>query len=355
MTHTILAINPGSTSTKLAVFHDEHETAATTINHSAEELARYASVAEQRDLRLKSIHDFLGDTKPDAVVGRGGLMRPIPSGVYRVCLSMIDDLMSARFGEHASNLGAPLAQAVADEHAVPAFIVDPVVVDEMDDIARITGLPEIQRLSRFHALNHKSSAREAARKLGRPYEKLNLIIAHLGGGISVAAHRRGRVVDVNNALHGDGPFSPERCGTTPTGPLVEMCFAGDLSKREILKRLAGRGGLVAHLGTNDLREVDARIQGGDKQAKLVLDALAHQVSKEIASHGATLCGKVDAIVITGGIAHDKMVVNAVRRRIKYLARVIVIPGEREMISLATNALAILRGERKVKSYPGGGG
>lgn len=351
---TILAINPGSTSTKLAVFRNSREVASKSISHPVDEIGKFKRVTDQTDMRYTHVLSFISEVgilhKLSSVVGRGGLMRPIPSGVYNVNNAMLEDLSSGKYGEHASNLGAIIAQRVATAANIRAYIVDPVVVDEMDDVARITGHPDIQRMSRFHALNHKSSARAAASKLGKPYEECNLIVAHLGGGISVGAHKKGRVVDVNNALYGDGPFSPERCGTLPIGDLVKLCLSGDKTEAEIKKALAGRGGVVAHLGANDLRIVEEKIKNGDAKAKLVLDALIYQVAQEIAKHGATLSGDVDAIVITGGIAYDKGFVKTLSTRIKFLARVIVIPGEREMISLATNVLAVLRGEREPMEY-----
>jgi butyrate kinase len=277
-------------------------------------------------------------------------MRPIESGVYAVNDAMLEDLRSGGFGEHASNLGAIIASRIATAGSCPAFIADPVVVDELDDLARWSGVPEIERRSIFHALNHKSAAREAARRLGRRYEDLNMIVAHLGGGVSVGAHRRGRVVDVNNALDGDGPFAPERSGGLPAGQLVDLALAGTLTQTELRKRITGRGGLVAYCGTNDLSDIERRIEAGDERCRAAFEAMIYQISKEIAMHGATLSGRVDLVVLTGGMAHNARVVDGIRDRVSFLAPVEVIPGEREMVSLAAAACAALSGEAVVRSY-----
>ena len=347
---TILVINPGSTSTKLSVFYLNGDLRSATIPHSAEELAPFASVAAQREYRLGLVTDFLGDEKPAAVIGRGGLLAPLSGGVYRVNERMLADLESARYGEHASNLGAVLARAVAGRTGAKAFIADPVVVDELDDISRYSGLPEIERRSIFHALNQKSAARTAAAELGREYEELNLIVAHLGGGVSVGAHRRGRVVDVNNALDGEGPFSPERSGGLPAGQLLDLAAEYRDDEKALRRLLVGRGGLVAYLGTNDLREVRRRIEAGDEDARLAFDALALQIAKEIASHGATLAGEVDAIILTGGMAHNDELTGEIRRRVAHIAPVHLVPGEREMEALAENAREALAGRRPVQEY-----
>jgi butyrate kinase len=263
---------------------------------------------------------------------------------------MVRDLAAGTYGEHASNLGAMLAMEIANESARPAYIADPVVVDELDDVSRLSGLPELPRRSIFHALNQKSAAREACRRLGIRYESANLVVAHMGGGVSVGAHRGGRVVDVNNALDGEGPFTPERAGTVPAGQLLELAFSGSHSLAELKRRITGGGGLVAYCGTNDLRELSARMDAGDAHAKAVFGAMCHQIAKEIASHGATLRGAVDAIVLTGGMANDETVVNEAESRVSFLAPIVVIPGEREMVSLAAAALGALRGEREVRAY-----
>lgn len=365
-TPRILVINPGSTSTKVSLFEGEQERHSQTVSHSSESLSRFASLAEQAPFRRKAIDEFLTEHDVDprtlaAVVARGGLLRPLAGGVYEVSDAMIADLESGRYGVHASNLGGCLARAISD--GCPAYIADPVVVDEMDDVARLSGLPELPRRSIFHALNQKSAAREACRRRGLRYEDSSLIVAHLGGGISVGAHRNGRVVDVNNALDGEGPFSPERAGTLPAGQLVDLVLSGPHEAAEVKRMITGRGGLVAHCGTNDLREVIRRADaaatnvvgseadaGAAAHGDLVLRALCYHVAKEIASHGATLSGNVDAIVLTGGMAHEEIVVELISARVSYLAPIEIIPGEREMVSLAEAALGALRGEREVLRY-----
>ncbi len=351
----VLVINPGSTSTKISLFRDEDETVAEVLRHPASELAQYKHIIDQAGFRRAAIDAFLNTNQIDlstldAVIGRGGLLRPLESGVYRVGDAMVADLAAGAYGEHASNLGAILAQAIAGAAGCEAYIADPVVVDEMDDVARLSGVPEIARKSIFHALNQKSAAREAAARLGRPYEQINAIVAHMGGGCSVGAHRRGRVVDVNNALDGEGPFSPERAGTVPAGQLVELALSGDFTRAELKKKLTGRGGLVAYLGTNDLEEVIRRVNSDDAEARLVFDVMVYQISREIASHGATLAGNVDVIVLTGGMANNTLLIEEIHRRVAYLAPVEVIPGEREMLSLSRAACAALRGEVTANSY-----
>lgn len=354
--YRLLIINPGSTSTKIAIFDNEKPILETTLRHSNEELSPYKTVADQFEFRKNVILETLNAnginiTKLSAVVGRGGLLKPIESGTYRVNNLMLDDVREAVRGQHASNLGALIANEIASQLNIPAFIVDPVVVDEMDDIARISGMPEIERISIFHALNQKAVARRAARDLGKAYEELNLIVAHLGGGISVGAHRNGKVVDVNNALDGEGPFSPERTGTLPVGSLIKLCYSGKYTIDELKKKIVGKGGLVAYLGSNDGREVQAMVEQGNKDAELVYKAMAYQVAKEIGSCAAVLEGKVDAVVITGGLAYDKMfLVNWIKERTSFIADALVYPGEDEMIALAEGGLRVLRGEEQAKEY-----
>jgi butyrate kinase len=351
----ILVINPGSTSTKLALFKNETEFKAFTVSYTAGELAQFRSVMNQEEYRLLSLRHFMKTNRIDpkslgAVVGRGGLLKPIEGGTYRVNDAMLADLRTARFGEHASNLGAVLAWTIAREAGCPAFIVDPVVVDELDEPARVTGIPEIRRRSVFHALNQKSAAREVAARLKRPYERCSFIVAHLGGGVSVGAHRKGRVVDVNNALDGDGPIAPERAGSLPAGQLVEMCFSGKYSFEEVKHRLTGRGGLVAHRGSSSLEDLKKAAGSRDDQAKLLYEAMALRVSQEICRHGATLEGKVDRIVLTGGMARDEEFIARIRKRVRHVAPVVVIPGEREMLALARGALAVLAKRQRAKEY-----
>lgn len=351
----IFAINPGSTSTKVAFFTSDKEIVSETIAHSASEIAKFEKVADQADFRAKCVEDFAErhgiDIKNlDAVVGRGGLLKPISGGVYRVNAAMLRDLSSGIYGEHPCNLGGIIAEKVARDACCAAFIVDPVVVDEMDDIARFSGMPEITRISIFHALNQKSVSREIANKIGKPYCECNFIVAHIGGGISVGAHRKGRVIDVNNAFNGDGPFSPERSGGVPAIGLAEMCFSGKYTLAQVKKKIAGLGGMVAYKGTNDFKELSKMIDSGDEKASLVREAMAYQISKEIAMHGATLEGDVDRIIITGGIANDADFVEMIARRVRFLATVEVIPGEREMLSLARGFIAVKNGSEKEKEY-----
>jgi butyrate kinase len=287
----------------------------------------------------------------DGIIGRGGLLKPIPSGVYNVSENMLKDLEEAKYGEHASNLGAILAFELAKLANCPSFIADPVVVDELDDIARVSGIPDIERISIFHALNQKASAKRAAKELGKDYNECNLIVAHLGGGVSVGAHSRGLVVDVNNALDGDGPFSPERSGGVPIGGLVKMCFSGKYTMDEIKKKIKGKGGIVAYLGTNSCLEVQQMIQSNDEKAKLVYEAMAYQVSKEIGSLAAALKGEVDAVVLTGGIAYDKdNLVPWIKERVDFIAPVIVYPGENEMEALYNACVEGLQKPEMVKEY-----
>lgn len=356
MTPRILAINPGSTSTKIAVFAGDEPVFVETIRHDAVELASFGNVMDQeayrRDLILAALHRHgLAIADLAAVIGRGGLMRPIAGGTYAVNEAMLDDLRSCRFGTHASNLGAILARDLAGEAGIPALIADPVVVDELGPLARYSGHPDISRRSIFHALNHKAVARVAAAELGRPYEDLRLIVAHMGGGVSVGAHDRGRVVDVNNALDGDGPFSPERSGGLPAGAVVGWCFAPGAEEAEIRRRITGRGGFLAYLGTADGLEIDRRVAEGDDKAREVREAMAYQVAKEIGSMAAVLKGRLDAVILTGGLAHDKVLVDLISRRVSFLARVVVHAGEDEMGALARAALRALADPGTILIYP----
>lgn len=351
----LLIINPGSTSTKIAIFDNEKPVLETTLRHTNEELAPYKSILEQYEFRKNVILDTLNQnginiTKLSGVVGRGGLLKPMEGGTYKVNNTMLEDLKTAAMGQHASNLGAIIANEIASQLNIPAFIVDPVVVDEMDEIARISGMPEIARVSIFHALNQKAVARRAARDLGKSYDDVNLIVAHMGGGISVGAHRNGRVVDVNNALDGEGPFSPERTGTLPVGSLIKLCYSGKYTIDELKKKIVGKGGLVAYLGTNDGREVEAMISKGSKEAELVYQAMAYQVAKEIGSCAAVLEGKVDAVCLTGGLAYDKGLIGWIKERVGFIGDIRVYPGEDEMIALAEGGLRVLRGEEQAKEY-----
>jgi butyrate kinase len=360
--HRLLVINPGSTSTKVSVYEDEQPLFVGTLHHSAREIGAFDHILDQYEFRLRVILEWLQErgialASLSAVVGRGGLLRPIPSGTYRVTERMLTELGARnKEREHASNLGALLAHDIAEGVGLPAFIVDPVSVDEFDDLARVSGLPEIERRSLSHALNLKATARRAAADLGRPYPELNLIVVHLGGGISVTAHRRGQMVDVNQALDGTGPFAPERSGGLPVGDLVRMCFGVvpfdnlSLTYEEMFRKLAGQGGLVAHLGTNDAVEVEERIAVGDEHARLVYEAMAYQTAKEVGAMATVLEGLVDAIVITGGVAHSEMLVGWIRERVAWIAPVLVYPGEDEMLAMAQGALRVLRGEETARDY-----
>lgn len=353
--YLILLINPGSTSTKVSIFRNETTLYHSEIIHPLEELKKFKKIHDQEDFRYNAIMKFIEYSgvdlsEIDAVGCRGGLLRPVESGVYTVNNRMLGDLKKSRYGQHASNLGAILGMRFSQLIGCNAYIVDPVVVDEMDDASRITGIPQIKRRSIFHALNHKSSAREIASKLGKKYEKCNLIVAHMGGGISVGAHKGGRVVDVNNALDGDGPFSPERAGTLPAGQLVEFFVRSNLELRAFTGLLAGRGGLVAHLGTSNVEKIKEMMRNGNKKAEILYRAMALRVAQEIAKHGATLSGHVDGIILTGGLARDGDFVSIIRGRVGFLAPVFVLPGEREMLSLARGVLGVLRNEIKPKVY-----
>jgi butyrate kinase len=352
----ILAINPGSTSTKIGVFVNLNPIFLKNINHDPEELARFEKITDQFDYRKGIIAAQLNDAEvPEdvvkAVVGRGGLLRPIESGVYEVNERMKEDLRNSPIGEHASNLGGLIADAFARQlTGVKAYIANPVVVDELDEIARYTGHPLFKRISIFHALNQKAVARSHAKSLMRRYEEMNIIVAHLGGGVTVGAHCQGRVIDVNNGLDGEGPFSPERSGTLPVGDLVRTCFSGKYTQKEVLKMIKGSGGLVGYLGTNNAYEVEMKMIDGDKESEKILEAMSYQVAKEIGAMSAVLMGDVDAILITGGIAHSKWFVNKVIERVHKIAPVHVYPGEDEMKALAMNGMRVLTGETEVKVY-----
>ena len=387
MTHVILAINPGSTSTKVALYEDEVPISGEVIHHPGETLAGFAHIIDQYPFRLCTLVDCLirhgnllvreerrresldkvdwdssnWDPPLSAVVGRGGILRSIPGGTYRVNKRMLEELCAPGEREHASNLGALLACEIAKAAGVEAYIVDPVCVDEFDDIARISGLPEIERKSLSHALNLKAAARRAAADLGRRYEEINIVVVHMGGGISVSPHQRGRMVDVNQALDGTGPFSPERAGGLPIGDLVRMCYSGKYTYPEMIRKIAGKGGLVAHLGTNDAREVERRIAQGDAHARFIYEAMAYQIAKEIGLMSTVLKGEVDAIALTGGLAHSSMLTDWIRGRIEWIAPLLIYPGQDEMLSMVRGTLRVLQGEEEAKEYapgshqPAGGG
>ena len=351
----LLIINPGSTSTKIAVYDDENIVFEETLRHSSEEICKFERIYDEYEFRKDIIVDTLEknniDIKSlDAAVGRGGLLKPIEGGTYLVNERMLEDLKLGLNGEHASNLGGILAYEIARVGGKDAYIVDPVVVDEMQDIARISGLKAIERKSILHALNQKAVARRYAKEISKNYEDLNLIVAHLGGGVSVGAHKKGRVIDVNNALDGEGPFSPERSGSLPVGDMVSLCFSGEYSLDQVKKMLKGKGGLVSYLGTNDAKEVSERAEAGDEEAELVYRAMSYQVAKEIGGLAAVLHGDVDAIIITGGIAYDSKFVSWIEDRVKFVSDFVVYPGEDELMALAEGGLRVIRGEEKAKLY-----
>jgi len=352
----VIAINPGSTSTKIAIYQNLEAIFLKTIRHSAEELAVFPRITDQYKFRKEIILNQIHEAGIDLlnvriVMGRGGLLKPVESGVYEVNEAMVNDLQHRTFREHASNLGGLIAYDLA--LSLPdarAYIADPVVVDELDDIARIAGHPLFQRISIFHALNQKAIARDFAKTVQKKYEELNLIVVHLGGVITVGAHQRGRVIDVNQGLDGEGPFSPERSGTLPVGELITMCFHGKYTEKELRKMVTGEGGLVAYLGTNDAAEVAKMAESGNTKARLIYEAMAYQVSKYIGEMFTVLKGNVDAILITGGVAYDKLFVSWIQERVYRLAPVHIFPGEDEMRALAMNGLMVLRGEVIPKVY-----
>jgi butyrate kinase len=352
----LLVLNPGSTSTKFSLFEEDTSLFELTLAHTVEELAGFERIVDQFHFRRDLIVWELAYRKTDltriaAVIGRGGLVKPIESGIYEVNDKMIEDLKAGILGQHASNLGGLIAHDIAVSLPnAKAYIVDPVVVDELQPVARISGHPEIERISIFHALNHKAVARMYANSINKKYEDLNLIIVHLGGGISVGAHKKGKVVDVNNALHGDGPFSPERSGGLPSGQLADLCFSGKYTHAEIKSMITGKGGMVAYLGTNNFRDVSRMAENGDPKAALIIDAESYQVGKEIGAMAAVLEGKIDAIIITGGMAFQEKFVNHVKSMVQFLAKVVVYPGEDEIKSLAFNGLLALNGKIEIKTY-----
>lgn len=350
-----LIINPGSTSTKIGVFEDETLLFEETLRHSTEEISQYASIVEQKDFRKNIIVSFLKEKNMDihsldVIVGRGGMLKSIPGGTYAVSDALLQDLKIGKQGQHASNLGGILAKELADSIGVPSYIVDPVVVDELIPIARYSGVPELPRVSVFHALNQKAVAKRYAKESGKAYQDLRLIVVHMGGGVSVGAHENGKVIDVFNALDGDGAFSPERAGGVPSGALIKLCFSGQYSQDEVYKKICGKGGFNAYLGTNDMRDVEKMVDEGDAHAKELRDAFVFQVAKDIGSMACVLNGKVDAIIVTGGIAYDKGVVAGLKERAEWIAPFTVYPGEDELLALAQGALRVMNGEEEAMDY-----
>lgn len=354
MKEYILVINPGSTSTKIALFNQEgKEIFSRSITHFTEELSQFKSLLEQCPFRKKIILDTLKKEKIEfnsikTIIGRGGVLKPLEAGTYEVNNKLINDLKNSPI-EHASNLGGIIAHEIAEEIDVPAYIADPVSVDEFTDIARISGLKGIERKSLLHTLNIRANAFRYAKEQGKKFEEINLIVAHLGGGISIAPIKKGKIVDVNNANDG-GPFSPERSGSLPNKALIHLCYSGKYSEKELYKLITNQGGLVSYLGTNDTREVMKKIEQGDNYAKLIFEAMCYQIAKEIGAMAIVLKGKVEAIILTGGIAHNKVLVNKIKDRTSWIAPVVVYPGEEEMKALAQAVIRVMDGVEKVKKY-----
>lgn len=350
-----LIINPGSTSTKIGVFEDETLLFEETLRHSTEEISQYATIVDQKDFRKNIILALMKEKEFDmkslnVIVGRGGMLKPIPGGTYAVTDELLEDLKTGFQGQHASNLGGILAREIGDSIGVPSYIVDPVVVDELMTIARYSGVPELPRTSVFHALNQKAVAKRYARESGVSYDSLNLVVVHMGGGVSVGAHEKGKIVDVFNALDGDGAFSPERAGAVPSGALIKMCFSGKYTEKEVYKKLVGGGGFNAYCGTNDMRDVEKMADAGDEHAIEVREAFILQVAKDIGSMACVLNGKVDQIIMTGGIAYDKAVVEGLKKRAGFIAPVTVYPGEDELLALAQGAIRVINGEEAAMTY-----
>lgn len=351
----LLIINPGSTSTKIGVFDGEEQVLEETLRHSSEEISQYETIYDQFKFRKDIIINVLQqkdfDIKTlDAVVGRGGMLKPIESGTYKVNENMIEDLKRGVQGQHASNLGGIIANQIGNELNIPAFIVDPVVVDELTDVARISGVPELPRVSKFHALNQKAVAKRYAKESAVKYTDLNLIVVHMGGGVSVGAHKKGKVVDVNNALDGEGPFSPERAGSVPVGALIKMCYSGEFKEEEVYSKIVGKGGYVAYLNTNDARDVLKLMADGDEKAKLYFDAFIYQVSKSVGEMATVLEGNVDRIIFTGGMAYSEKIIEELTKRVGFIAPITAYPGEDELLALAQGAIRVMTGEEEAIEY-----
>jgi butyrate kinase len=354
MCKTILAINPGSTSTKWAVYQGQKKLYQETIRHEDEALLKYRTVYSQLPFRLKMILDALYDRsfgleELDAIVGRGGLLKPLASGTYVVCEKMVKDASNAKYGEHASNLGSIISFELATMYNIPAFIVDPVVVDELSREARVSGIKDIERKSHAHSLNIKAVSRKVAAQIGKPLCELNFVVAHLGGGISVVAHQKGRMIDVNNADN-EGPFSPERCGGLPAKQLIQLCFSGKYNEKQLLKKISREGGIFSYLGTKDMREVEERAMGLDREADLLLKAMVHQIGKEIGAMATVLEGNIDGIILTGGISHSHYIVSEIKKKVGFLGEIFVVPGEEELDALAEGALRVLNGKEQALRY-----
>ncbi len=352
---TILIINPGSTSTKVGIFSDGEMRVNVSVKHDDAELRKFATIWDQYDYRKDAILGVLRDNdlsieKIDAIACRGGNVKPLPGGIYRICPKMIADMKSGVYGGHPINVGGLIAFDLGNQYNIPVLTADPPMTDELCASARYSGIPQISRQSSFHALNQKATARKIAAGLGKKYDEVNLIVVHLGGGISVGAHRKGKIIDVNNALDGDGPFSPERAGSLPAGDLVKLCFSGEYSKEQILKLLTGGGGLYAYLGTTNAIEIEKRIADGDLKAAEVYEAMAYQVAKEIGACTTVLEGEIDAIALTGSLVYSKILLDSLLKKISFIAPVLLNPGENEMEALADAAMRYFSQEEELSVY-----
>ena len=355
MAKTILIINPGSTSTKIGVYEDENQVFEETLRHPTEEIAKYASIIDQKDFRKEVILNVLKEKNfdintLDVVVGRGGLLKPIPGGTYAVTDALLEDLKIGKQGQHASNLGGILAKEIGDAVNVPSYIVDPVVVDELEPVARYSGMPELPRRSIFHALNQKAVAKRYAKEIGKSYNELSLIVIHMGGGVSVGAHKNGKVIDVNNILDGEGAFSPERAGTVPVGDLIKLCYSGKYTEKEIYKKICGNGGFNGYIGTNDMRDLIKMKSEGNQEAANLIDAFHYQIAKDAGAMAAVLNGKVDQIICTGGIAYNDFTISELKKKLGFIAAFTVYPGEDELLALAQGALRVMNGEEEAMNY-----
>jgi butyrate kinase len=351
----LLVINPGSTSTKMALFNGDRKMSEEAVRHDSAELARFDNVADQFEHRMRAINAWIESLRLEhdqiaAVVGRGAPLRPVEGGAYAISDRLIEELRTRKYSNHASNLGAIIAHHLGQRFGAPSLISDPITIDNFTEVARISGVPEIERKCRVHALNIKEVCRREAAKLGKTLEEINFVAVHMGGGVSVAALRGGKVIDVNDALLGMGPFSPDRAGALPIGGLVKLCFSGTYSESEMIDKLSKQSGLVAYLGVADLRDVEKMIDSGDKKALLYFNAMAYQIAKEIGSAAVALEGKFAAIVLTGGMAHSRRLVNEIETYIAFLGKVIVVPGEFEMEALAAAGMRVLTGEEQLKTY-----
>jgi len=355
MPKTILVMNMGSTSTKVAIYEDSAELVRESISHPMEDLRKFKSTDEQLPYRKAAIEAFLTKNGKkfdefDCIISRGANCRPVPSGIYEISPQILDDVATGRWGVHPARVGVKIAYELGQEYHIPAIFADPPISDEFIPLARYAGIKELERISSFHVLNHKAIAKRYASHIGRPYESLNLIVVHMGGGISVGAHEKGRIIDANNALDGDGPFAPERAGTLPNAALIKMCYSGDYTEAEMLKKMTGGGGLMSYLGTSDAREVEKLITDGDEKAKEIYEAMAYQLAKEIGSAACVLNGEVDAILYTASLAYSELFTSMVTARVKWIAPITNMAGEDEILSLAENALRYLNGEDKAQDY-----